>query len=58
MRRHGRDASSFGGYVVQGAAMGVGAFVGAALVTVVLALVAKRLPFVVQFLPKSPGASP
>jgi hypothetical protein len=39
-------------YVVQGAAMGVGAFIGAAIVTVALAFIAKRLPFAVQILPR------
>lgn len=45
-----------GGYVVQGAAMGVGAFLGATIVTIALALFARKLPFVVQLLPKPPGA--
>lgn len=56
MRRYGRD--SVGGYVVQGAAMGVGAFVGAAFVTVMLAVLAKRLPFLVQVLPRPNGSQP
>jgi hypothetical protein len=58
--RPARDPSSFGAYVVQGAALGVGAFLGAAVVTAVLALLASRLPFVLKVLsrPPAPGAGP
>jgi hypothetical protein len=56
--RPGRD--SVRGYVVQGAAMGVGAFLGAALVTMILGAIASRLPFVVKVLPRpaDPGGTP
>ena len=51
-----RDArASFGQNVQVGAAMGVGAFLGAALVTLVMGVLASRLPFVVKVLPKAPA---
>ena len=53
------ERDSLGGYVAQGAAMGVGAFLGAAVVTIALAFLTKRLPFLVQVLPKPPsGGAP
>jgi hypothetical protein len=53
--RSRRDPPSFGGYVVQGAALGVGAFLGAAVVTAMLAFASSKLPFVLKVLPRAPG---
>lgn len=53
--RVGRDASLVAGYVVQGAAMGVGAFLGATLVTIALALLARHVPLALAILPRPPG---
>jgi hypothetical protein len=45
-----RDSVS--GYVVQGAALGVGAAIGVALVTLFVEVLGPRLPFVQRLLPK------
>lgn len=50
--KYARD--TFRQSVVTGAAMGIGAFLGAAAITLVMGVLASRLPFVVKILPKAP----
>ena len=50
--RAGRDKTSFRQNVMNGAALGIGAALGAAAVAIFVELIAPHLPFVVKVLPK------